>query len=78
MISKTNLQKKTVLVKIDGMDKAFTAVVSNLENDGIWFVGGDVASQIASAIGALPLALKEPAFYVPISQISWLMASNEH
>jgi len=31
-----------------------------------WFVGGDVASQIASAIGALPLALKEPAFYVPI------------
>jgi hypothetical protein len=77
MIDKRHLIGKSVIIKLDSVSKALTGVVSHVENDGIWFISGDIIGEIASAMAGLPLGVNEPAVYVPFSKISWLMAPNE-
>jgi hypothetical protein len=77
MIDKAHLQGKTIAVRISSLDRAVSATVSYMEQDGIWFVGSEVVGQVTTNGGGMPLGLKTPAVYVPFSQIRWLAAENQ-
>jgi len=61
MIDKAHLQGKAIAVRISSLDRAVSATVSYVEQDGIWFVGSEVVGQVTTNGGGMPLGLKTPA-----------------
>jgi hypothetical protein len=77
MITKAFLQNKQVIVNIAGVEKPIKTTVSFVEEDGFWFISGDIGYGLQLGITAPGDSLPSPAVFVPTSQILWLMTSNE-
>jgi hypothetical protein len=77
MMDKAHLRDKTVMLRMVAANRTLSAVVSHVEDDGIWLLGGDFVNQLAAATGGLPAGRKSAAVYVPFSQIVWMIAPNE-
>jgi len=77
MINKAMLQNKQVIVRIVDVEKPIRTTVSYVEEDGFWFISGDIGYGLQLGITAPGDSLPSPAVFVPTSQILWLIASNE-
>jgi hypothetical protein len=58
-----------------GMSRAIKADVVCEEKEGVWFSGEALMSVLAET--GLPVTMKTPAIFVPLSQIQWLIAENQ-
>lgn len=74
-IDKAHLRDKRAAFRIDGIPGAFVETVALVENDGIWFHGGDLFKEVAK--GANWADMKKPVIFVPFSQLNWLVTSDE-
>jgi hypothetical protein len=75
MIDLGHLRNRPIILKMTGISKAIKADVVCEEKEGVWFSGDALMGQLAEA--GLPVAMKCPAIFVPLSQIQWLIAENQ-
>lgn len=75
-MTKDNLKGKQVIIKLTALDKAITTNVSNVDNDGIWFVAGDLVHALAK-VATIPVGIAKPIVFVPFSRLDWLVVSSE-
>jgi hypothetical protein len=75
MIDLGHLRNRPIILKMTGMSRAIKADVVCEEKEGVWFSGEALMSVLAET--ELPVAMKTPAIFVPLSQIQWLIAENQ-
>jgi hypothetical protein len=77
MITKAILQNKQVIVRMIGVEESIKTTVSYVEDDGFWFIFGDIGHGLRFGVSGPGDSLPNPAVFVPTSQILWLIASND-
>jgi hypothetical protein len=75
MIDLGHLRNRPIILKMTGMSRAIKADVVCEEKEGVWFSGEALMSVLVET--GLPVAMKTPAIFVPLSQIQWLIAENQ-
>jgi|GEM_PF-4201689 len=74
MMALSNLRGKSVVVKLVGPNPALQATVNSVEAAGFFFVSGRLVEEIQKM---LPPSMKQPAVFVPMQQIAWVICSSE-
>ena len=72
-----HLRTKTVILKMAGANRAVSTEVVNEEEDGLWFSGGELIGELREAFRTIPQTMKNPAVFVPFSQIQFLTVDGE-
>jgi hypothetical protein len=75
MIDLGHLRNRSIILKMTGMSRAIKADVVCEEKEGVWLSGEALMSVLAET--GLPVAMKTPAIFVPLSQIQWLIEENQ-
>jgi hypothetical protein len=72
-----NLRGKKVIIKLVGLNRAISASVISEEKEfsGLWFSGEPLSAEMGQA--GLPEGISSPVFFVPLSQIQWLIAPKD-
>ena len=77
MIDLQNLKDREIVFKITAFPMAMSGTVVNAENYGIWISLPELPPEVAQAGVLIQGAIKNPVFFVPFSQILFLVAGQE-
>jgi hypothetical protein len=69
---------KTVALKIASVDEAIKAEVTQVDSNGLWLKGADLSMNYVKkrSQDAQAVVLSDPIFFVPHSQIQWVMSAD--
>ncbi len=76
-IDLVHLPTRRIIVKISGVAKPVSCEVKRIEPAvGLWLMGGGILGRLAEQ-GLPAEAVANPAVFVPMTSIEWLMAQSE-
>ena len=76
MINKAHLRDRSVVFKMSCHATSLSGTVVGVEDDGFWIVSSDVVSALTKQF-QLASGIQNPAVFLPICALDWLMAGSE-